>query len=239
MDKHTKIDRKELKRPDQFVVKGRAAFNFLMEKRRRFVPVLIGGLVLVGVVYLVDWWSEQKLEKGWLEFNRLNKLVGMERVDQLKVFQGSNSSSRPGYFAAVAIADYYYDEAKKEALKKGGTPTDNAVQAATWYGRALEFSGLVAGEKQLIYINRGNSKEIQNQLDEAFKDYSLAADFGGEPTGLALLNMGRIHEMRGEGPKAEEIYKKVSTDFVNTEYARLAKSFLRRMSSPLWQETKS
>jgi hypothetical protein len=239
MEKTPKLDRKELKQPDQFMKRGQAVFAFLLEKRKRFLPVLIGGAVLVGSVYAFDWWSQRKLEKGWVEYNRVNKLAGTERVDQLKVFQAGHAGDRPGYFAAVSVADYYYDEAKKEAVKKDGKPSEAATQAASWYGRALEFRGLLSGEKQLLYIDRGGAKEILGELDEANKDYQMAADFGGDPAGLARLSLGRIQEMKGDKAKAEEIYKKVSEDFVNTEYAKLAKSFLRRMSSPLWQETKS
>jgi tetratricopeptide (TPR) repeat protein len=239
MEKTPKIDRKELKRPDQFVAKGQAAFAFLLEKRRRFLPVLIGGALLIGGVYLFDYWTEQKLEKSWSEYNRILKLTGQERLDGFKVFHTDHGSSRPGYFAAVFIADSYYDDAKKEAVKKDGKPQEAATQAVSWYGRALEFSGLLSDEKQLLYVDRGGAKEILGQLDDAMKDYQMGADFGGEPAGLALLNIGRLHEMKGDKSKAEEIYKKIGADFGNTEYARLAKGLLRRMTSPLWQETKS
>ncbi len=239
MDKSSKLDRKELKRPDQFVKKGQAVFAFLMEKRGRFLPVLIGGVVLVASVYAYDWWAEQKLEKSWVEYNRIAKVTGPERIDQLKVFQTDHSGDRPGYFAAVAIADYYYDEAKKESFKKDGKPQENATQAVSWYGRAIEFKSLLSGEKQLLYFDRGGAQEILGQLDEATKDYQMSADFGGEPAGLAKLSLGRIQEMKGDRAKAEEIYKKVSEEYVNSEYGKLAKGLLRRMSSPLWQENKS
>lgn len=239
MEKTPKLDRKELKRPDEFVKKGQAAFAFLLEKRKRFMPVLIAGVVLVSSVYIFDWWSDQKLDKSWAEYGRITKLTGAQRIDQLKVFQTDHSGDRPGFFASVAIADSNYDDAKKEALKKDGKPTDAATQAASWYGKALEFKGLLSGEKQLLYLDRAGSKEILGQLDEAGKDYQMAADFGGEPAGLAKLSLGRLQEMKGDKAKAEEIYKKVSEEYVNTEYAKLAKGLLRRMSSPLWQETKS
>lgn len=239
MDKNPKLDRKELKRPDQFVARGQQFFQFLMARRRRFGPVLIGGVVLVAVVYLFDWWSDQRLAKAWVEYNKVAKVAGTGRLDKLKHFHAENGNARPGYFAAVALGDYYLDEARKQALKKDGNPAETGRLAVDWYGRALEFRGLISGEKQLLYLDRGAAKEVLKQLDEAFKDYQMAVDFGGEPAGLALINMGRLHEMKGEAAKAEEIYKKISTDYVNTEYAKLAKSLLRRMTSPLFQETRS
>ena len=55
---------------------------------------------------------------------------------------------------------------------------------------------------------------------------------------LAQLPPG-IYEIRADKAKAEQTYQKIINEFGNTEYGRLARGFLRRMASPLFQETKS
>src|SRR5262249_17268616 len=102
----------------------------------------------------------------------------------------------------------------------------------------LEFSDLLPIEKQLLRINRGNAEELQKKWDDALADYRAASEITGDAKGLAMLNLARVYELKGDTAKAGEIYEKVTIDFINTEYARQAKNNLRRLKSPLFAEQK-
>jgi hypothetical protein len=134
----------------------------------------------------------------------------------------------------VEVADHYFDEAKKSPTTPA--PAETAVE---WYTKVLGGTGLVTGEKQLLLINRASSNEILKKYDEALKDLSAAAEMGGDIKGLAQLNTARVYELKDDKAKASEIYEKISADFLNTEYSKIAKNHLRRLKSPIFANQKS
>lgn len=233
-----RIDRKELKTPDQFVTRGRALLEKLFQQRSRFLPVLILGGTVVALVYAYEWWNSSRRENQWTAYQEIQKAPEAERWDKLKTFHQEHSSGRPALFAAVALADHYFDEAKKEALKDPGN-VPSAVPSEQWYAKALLESSLLSGEKQLLHVNRGSALEMQKKWDEAQKEFQTAVDLQGEAKGLAMLSLARVYEAKNETEKAVQTYEKISADFMNSEYAKLAKSSVRRLKSPLFKTPNS
>lgn len=238
MSKPPRIDRKSLRTPDEFVTKGRNALQFFVRQQNRFVPILIVVVLAVGAIYGYDYWSKSRLEKGWTSLNAAMKLPEAERWEKLKTLHGELKSGRPAFFAAVTLADHYFDEAKKESLA-GTVKPASAATSAEWYLRATAEPSLLPGEVQLLQINRGGALEIAGQWEDAAAAYQKAADLAGDAKGLALLGVARVHEAKGEQAKAVESYEKVSQDFAANEYGKMAKSSLRRLKSPLFEVPKS
>lgn len=239
MSKPPRIDRKTLKNPDEFVAKGRATLEFLARQRKRFVPVLVVIVVTVVAAYGYDYWNKNKAEKGWIAYNAALKLPEAERWEKLKTLHNDLKSGRPAFFAAVQLADHYFDEAKKEALKTPTQPAPSAPQSAEWYLRATAEPSLLPAEQQLLFINRGGALEISSSWDDALVAYQRGADLAGDAKGLALLGVARVHEAKGDGTKAVETYEKVSSEFSSNEYGKMAKNSLRRLKSPLFEAPKS
>ncbi len=263
MSKPPKIDRKTLKQPDKFTTRGRGALEWLVHERMRYLPLLIAVVVLVLGGYGFDWWSNGRMEDAWRSYTTASKATEPQKWDDLKGVANAHKSSRPGVFASVALADHFFSEAKKQSMGEAKMPPAvvngvkdpkapdvklpadekaamaSAATAAEWYSRALEFSELLPGEKQLLYINRGESLEMQKKYDEALNDYKMAADFAGDTKPLAMLGTGRVHELKNDKVKAAETYERITVDFSNTEYAKMAKNLLRRLKSPLFTEGNS
>ncbi len=231
-----KIDRKELKRPDAYVVKGRVALEFLAKQRTRFFPILILFIVIVGAVYGYEIWSEKKLTRQWLAYSEILKISGDEKWSKLEKFYNNERFSRAAYLAAVTLGDHFFDQNRE--LVEAVDPKRSNQSAADWYSRALEFKDLLPKEKQLILMNRGKSLELDKKLDEAANDFKQAADLGGDLKALALLNLGRIYELKNELAQALETYDKITIDFLNSRYARLAKLQIHRLKSPLLKNKK-
>jgi len=239
VSKPPRIDRKTLKNPDEFVTKGRATLDFFVRQQNRFLPVLIVVILAVAVTYGYDYYNRQKQEKGWQAYTAALKLPEAERWEKLKTLHAELKSGRPAFFAAVGIADHYFDEAKKEIAKAPSEKPASAATSAEWYLRATAEPSLLPAEQQLLHINRGGALEIAGQWDEAQQSYQRGADLVGDSKGLALLGVGRVHEAKGEAPKAFEVYEKVAQDFSSNEYGKMAKGSLRRMKSPLFEGPKS
>lgn len=238
MSKPPRIDRKAIKGPDEFQKKGRVFLHYLIDQRVRFLSVIIA--VGVGVAAVLGWdsFTGNRLDKGWVAYDQAVKAPETERWDKLKTMYGEWGNTRPTYFAAVTLADHFFDDAKKELLKDPTKPVSSAGSAIEWYTKAMQFDGALPSEKQLLTINLGNAYELQQKYDDALASYNKAVDMEGGARGYALLNVARAQELRGDTAKAVDTYQKVSVDFINTEYAKVAKNQLRRMKSPLFANAK-
>jgi len=234
MTKPPRIDRKLLKDSDLFVQRGRSLFERLGHYRSRFLSVFLVGLIIVAAVYGYDWWVQKQAVNGWKAYNLATKDTGLEYTKNLSSVFEKFSQTRPSYFAAVKLADYYFDERKKE-LAKDANATQFAGLASEWYGKALQYRDVSLVEKQLLLIDRGQSFELEKKLDEALAMLKLAADLGGETKALALLHSAFVYELKNDEPTALETYQKILVDFQNTEYARLARNHLRQLKSPIFR----
>jgi len=135
----------------------------------------------------------------------------------------------------VLLADHYFDEAKKELISDPNKAPASVGLSSEWYGKALSFKGLLPMESQLLRVNRGQALELEKKYDEAMKEFESLATSQGDGKPLAMLSMGRIQELKGDKARALEIYEKVSQDFNNTEYGKVAKNHLRRLKGNLFQ----
>lgn len=239
MSTSPKIDRKTLKTPDQFVARGTNFLAGFLGHRNLVMGVL--GVGLLGVVgyYLMQWKKSSDLDKAWRAYAEAVKSPEPARWDALKKVADANIQTRAGQFAASQVGDHFFDEARKEIFKDEKVVSTNAVQSAEWYSKALSFSGLIPSEKALLLVNRGGSYEMSKKLNEAMKDFEAATQLGAQVKPLAMLSQGRIYEMQDNKAKAIELYEKVSSDFINTEYSKMAKNYIRRLKSPMLAESKS
>jgi hypothetical protein len=234
--KPPKLDRKELKKPDEFVKRGQQALASIVGHRGFWIPFV--AIIIVGSIgtYAYNLWSASHSEKAWRGYLDAQRAPEDKRWDEMKAFYNKVYSSRPRMFAAVALADHYFQDAKKEALKEGGDPSKSSVEAAEWYGKALEYKSILPTERQLLLVDRGNAKEVGKKLDEAYADYRQASELEGDVKALGMLGMGRIHELKNETDKAATTYTQVSSQFADSEYGKVAKNYLRRMKSPLFKD---
>jgi tetratricopeptide (TPR) repeat protein len=238
MSKLPEIDRKTLKRPDEFVRGGRSVIDFLVKQKKRFVPVLIVAGVSILAVYAYDAWNARKETAAWDAYVVAGKLPDAEKWEKLKSVHAEHGKSRAGFFAALDLADHNFDLAKKSlsATPPVSNPPE-VTEARTWYTKALEYSDLLPKEKQLLVINRGNTSELAEKWDEALADYQQAEGIAAEGKPLAQLATGRVLEKKNDTAKAIEVYEKISVESQATEFGKVAKNSVRRLKSPLLQPT--
>ncbi len=239
MSKPPTIDRKSLKTPDAFQREGLSVFDWILHHRRIWLPVIGGALAVAIGIYALEGYQQSQLNQGWLDYFNAMKKPETERSEALKGVANKWKKIRPGYFATVSLADITFNGARKELMKAEAKPTGEAVKAADLYTTALAFPDLLPGERQLLFLNRGQAKELDKKTDDAFADFKTASEFVGEAKPLALLAMARAEEARAAIPKAVEFYEKVASEFPNTEYARNAKLQVRRLKSPLFASEKN
>lgn len=243
MTKPPKIDRKVLKGPDTFQTKGRTTLGWLAERRVTILPVILVFVAVAALLYGLDWYKENKLSGAWKSFYDATKLPEPQKWEDLKTVYVRFKGTRPGLFAALSLADHFYNDAKSATLKEASLTLPSGLQetvksAAEWYGSALQFGELLPTERQLVEINLGHSHELAGNLDLANEAYRKAAEVaGGDAKAYAMLNQARVLELKKDSGKAVEMYEKIASEFGTTEFGKMAKNQVRRLKSPLFQNT--
>ena len=233
-----KLDRKALKGPDAFVSRGRSVLTWLVEQRMRLLPVLGLALAIAIGVYAFDHFSHAKDREAWDAYYSATKIDEGKRQESLKTVHSRFPNSRAGLFAATNVADKELELAKKatadvKAPAVSAKAQESATTAAQWYGEALKFKDLLVSERQLLHLDRAVALDTAGKLPEALVEARSAANYVGEGRAMAYLTVGSLEERTGEKSKAKETYQKIATDFAGSESAKLAKTMLRRMDSPL------
>lgn len=232
MSKPPKIDRKELRHPDQFQKKGQDFLEVILANKRHLIFLLAGILVVVIGAYGYSLWDDHRTETAWNVYHTASKASDKEKWEAYKKVYVEHKGTRAALFASTSLADYYFEEARKSVLKDSKSTPPETAQAIEWYSKALEFNGLLPQEKQLLSINLGNANEMAGKYDESLKLYQSAQEGGSQIKGYALLNVARVYELKNDKAKAIETYEKVAADFINTEYAKMAKNNARRLKNP-------
>lgn len=256
MSREPKIDRKALRKSDGFVEKGRQAVEALF-REKRVAAIAVGVLALaVGGYYAYDAWYNKQLNADWTAFYKADEAKPEERIAQLKQVYEKGGRTRAAFLAAVTVADHYAqaaelklekqaapvakpakDKKAAEDTRKDTEPTLSAEQAAQasgeWYGKALGFSSLLPGERELLTLDVGVAAEREGKWDVATEKYKAVVDMGGESKPLAMLHLGRMHEHKKETDAARKLYESISKDFSTSEFATMAKNYLRKMDSAL------
>jgi tetratricopeptide (TPR) repeat protein len=249
------IDRKTLKRPDSFVAWGQRGLGLLFREKKVVAGLAVGILLVAAGFYAYGAWTNQKLNKGWVAYHQAEEATGAERVDKWKKAYEVGGNSRAAYISAVALADHYFHSAQEKAekaavasappAKKTDKPSEHedpeptmtkeqvAQSAADWYTKALGFSLLLDSEKELLTLNLGQSLELLGQTDAALEQFQKASAMGGQGKALAILHVGRMLEAKNDVEGAKKTYQGLVADFAMSEYARIARNYLRRMDSRL------
>jgi tetratricopeptide (TPR) repeat protein len=236
MSKPPKIDRKTLRNPDEFVKKGQALVSALFDRRVALLSVLGVLLVCILSFYGYQWYMDRHAAESWERYVAITNAPEAERWDKYQKFFTDVHWNRPRYFAAIALGDHYFDEAKKEVLKvTGGDPSKSGALSVEWYTKAMDFAELLPKEKQLVLINRGAVNEMQKKYDDALNDYQKSSELSSDAKAYALLNVARLYALKNDSAKAIQTYEKVTVEFANTDYAKIAKNYIRRLKSPLFQ----
>jgi hypothetical protein len=158
--------------------------------------------------------------------------AGRRKIEADKV-KANGGSKPPAKDAKVDPTKKAAEEEARKDIEPTLTVEQCGVNAAEWYGKALGTSGLLDSERELLTLDQGHALEMQGKWDEAAAQYKSVADRGGQSKPLALIHLGRMHELKQDKEGAKALYKTVAQEFSSSEYATTAKSYLRRMDSAL------
>ena len=195
--------RKDLKRPDEFVTRGRAYLDWAPNNLQTLMWV--GGGFLVVIVIVAGFFSLRTAR-----VRQANEDLGQA----LTGFQAGRYAEAAGQLAAVAerwqstpvgrIAALYAAQAEVNA---------NNVDAAN-----TRLHDVIAAEqapylRQQAFVDLGFVLEQKADMAGAAEQYAQAAAMDGPYTATALLGEARCREQAGEKDKARTLYERFVQQF--------------------------
>lgn len=237
----TRLDRKLLKRPDYFVEQGRVMLQRLVGQRRALIGFALTLVAITGVYYVYNGLAEKRIQADWVAYYEASQKPVAERAAALKAVYEKASNSRAKQLAAASLGDHYaLSQKAKQPGNKGEDPeaklsaAEVSTQSLDWYAKAQDFSFLQPLEKDLLTLNTAAVLEGENKLAEAASRYDAVAKSSTDAKPLGQLHSARLLEKGGKKDDARKLYRAIATDYPSTDYARIARNYLRRMDSPLF-----
>ena len=110
-------DRKQLKTPDLFIQYGKQVLSFLLSHRTKLFGVL-GMIILVPALMMsYNTYQNSRQNKAWEAYYLATKNIQEhQKVDALKSVSKDYAKTRPGFLAALFLADQSLDKAQKKIL---------------------------------------------------------------------------------------------------------------------------
>jgi len=197
-----KIDRKQLKRPDEFQVVAGKAMEWLVARQRQVVT----GAVAVAAVALLAWgfsaWRSSRDAKAGAQLSEALELAS-------RPIMGEGPPPQAGQETFASKDER--DKAVMEALEKVRAGNPGTIAAMTALAE-VGFHKLAAGDAA------GAQKDLETFLAAAAKDHPLRA-FAQESLGYAVEAQKKLDEARAAFEKLRDLGFPARADY---QAARLA-----------------
>ncbi|CAN2040407.1 Tetratricopeptide repeat-like domain-containing protein [Candidatus Magnetomoraceae bacterium gMMP-15] len=233
MAKKKKISRKQLlKEPDEFLTLSRRLFNFVMTNQK-YVIVFIAIIMLIAFIGVTmkhffikseneasilleqvrsGYEASQSNEKASQDRIYKNAAMGFEKI--LDKYPRTNAGKLSLItYANISYNEGYYDRAI-ELYKK----------ALKYYKNDLSVMPLIIQGLGYSYSER---KDYKTAL-EYFNQILLLAD--GLMKGEILFQMAHIYERIGDNKKSLETYQKITSDYPDSMYYKIASDKLSKQN---------
>jgi len=220
MAQETKLHRKELKEPDQFIVAGGDFLAFLTHNKTLLLS-LLGALVLIagGFLFVSNQKKAEISRMEGLYFQMTQKVedrkgdVDSQLISDLKSLLDQFNAGIQQNRAQLLLADIYF-QAKNydEAIKLYQAVSPQAAPGSIHYSMA--HSGMA------------HAYESQNDYKNAIAHFKLVIDHPGDfPLFYSHLALARCYEKSNDSKNAVLVLREMETSFpkhADLEKARLA-----------------
>lgn len=244
----TKIDRKSLKRPDQFVTSLRQFFGQFAENLKGLIAIGVG-LVLLGAFGV--WNSERRAAQA---VEARDAFYAAENVlsDEFKsVLEEKNKGKKKdSTLTELDLRFMKLDTAKEFPLtvkafqgvieKYSGSRSAHEAelalgnlffhhgqtdQAENYFRKAVD-SAPGKPEEAFARIALGSAHENKKEWDQAISVYQKGLNLGvDDAKGTLLMSLGRAYHAKGDVAQAKSTYQRVIDEMKDTEFASRAKTY--------------
>ncbi|MBI4042044.1 MAG: tetratricopeptide repeat protein [Deltaproteobacteria bacterium] len=239
-----RFDRKELKRPDEFLSVSAKVLRWVGAHRRGMLGLCGVVFISAGAISGYLYWAERKSERASELYHQIVK--ELEEIQQLRARQTFPSPEQKGEDRAKdekRLSELLASASEKQQrmnqkfgdtgiaafalIEEGGGKAKEGKydEAAALYKRVLEKK-LPSFLKDMAAVNLGYVLEASGKCEEALSAYQK-----GEGSGYAFLNVSalwgkaRCYEILGRKGEAAAIYDKVAAEYPATPYERKSHIF--------------
>lgn len=210
----TRIRRKDLKQPDEFVHVGQQLLHWAQTHRQRVVQgaiAVVAVLLLVGLANVYRRANVQRanemLAQGLSDF----RTSQWDRAgDSLSKVASAWPSSSPGQLAALVAA-------------QADIRTGRLERVATHLANPENFARLAPYLAQQATLAKALAEEKAGRFAEAATLAERAATLQGPYAASALYEAGRLYLRAGNSAKAKELYERLTREFPSAPEAEWAK----------------
>jgi len=199
--------RKDLKRPDEFVSRGRQLIEWVQENRQLALQVGGGGavvvLLVIGLLSVRGARARQANDDLTQALVALRAGHNSEAAAQLMDVANRWQSSNPG-----RIARLYAAQADLKA--------DNFDAAASALQDLVSSADLPPYMRQDALVTLGFALDRKADLAGAAARYSEAASLEGPYTQMAILGEASCRERLGQKDEARKLYERYAREFPQT-----------------------
>lgn len=236
----TKIDKHDLKAPDEFLSTGSKVAAYVAEN----AAMVIGGtlLALVAIAAGFGWLHQQQVR----EVEASGKLFAGEKLltsdDPMKMFgmampsQASAEDKKKAIEAFDKVATDYPGSAaaRRGRLRSGDVHLDLGEYDAAIASYEQALNG--AGPEETFYAKNGiaHAHEAKQSWDDASATYrKLADDESLTMRDVATLDLARVLIRAGKGEEAREILSSFGTKFPESSLKEAADKELAKVGGPI------
>ena len=230
MAKKTKITKKQLREPDEFITVTQRAYQFIAQHLKRIATGAVVVIVLLLAIFFYLKWEEQKEEKADRELN-------LAAATYQRVASPYGEISQTDYKNVLTKFDEVISKfprtsaGKLSLLYKGNIclrlgEMEGAIEA---YQAFLDKGGKEKLYRSLAMEGLGYAYEGKKDYQKALESYQKVVEMGdGIPLADTYLNMGRCYEKLGKTKEALESYR----NFVKVSpKSPMTNTVLRKISS--------
>ncbi len=224
MAQETKLKRKDLKEPDQFLVASNEFLDFFARNKSLIVGLLIGISVIIGgFLFVKHQESAENLEMESLYFQMTQLVedakesVGEEQISKLKSLLGKFEEGDQKLRAQLLLADAQYQSKSYDDALSSFQQVSDQVQPGT-INFYMAQSGLA------------HSYEGKKDFKKAVGHYKKIIDHPGEsPLFYTYLGLARCYERISDPKNAILILREMQTKFPQHADLEKAKLSLKRL----------
>jgi len=224
MAQETKLKRKDLKEPDQFLMASNEFLDFITRNKSVLVSLLIGILVIVGGFFFVMQQKSSetlRMESLYFQMTQLagdeKELAGEQLISKLKSFLEQFEEGDQKSRARLLLADAQYQNKQY----------DNALSS---FKMILDKAQLGTLNYYMAHSGMAHSYEGEKDFKNAIAHYKNIIDHPGEsPLFYVYLGLARCYELAQDPRNALLILREMQTKFPKHAGLEKVKFSLKRL----------
>jgi len=208
MAQETKLKRKDLKEPDQFLVASNEFLDFLNRNKSILVTLLVGVIVAAGgFLFMENLKNSKRLKMESLYFqmsqlvNNEKESAGEQQISKLKSLLEQFEEGEQKLRARLLLGDAQYQNKNYDNAISSFQQVVDQVQPGT-----IEFYMAQSG--------LAHSHESKKDFNSAIDHYKKIIDHPGEsPLFYVYLGLARCYELASDSKNALLILREMQTKF--------------------------